>query len=151
MTGNFSLVQVLTPDHLRGRVMSVRLIVFGLQPFALLITGVIAETYGAPLAVTLTGLSAVVCGIVILVVFPALRTRRMRRSRRPAAMANLRATPLPPMRVVRARRRPQQAADLQGHPQPDSSYPAQAAINCGDPASAFVGRTGALRARTAGK
>ena len=76
MTGNFSLVQVLTPDHLRGRVMSVRLIVFGLQPFALLITGVIAETYGAPLAVTLTGLSAVVCGIVILVVFPALRTRQ---------------------------------------------------------------------------
>ena len=76
MTGNFSLVQVLTPDYLRGRVMSVRLIVFGLQPFALLITGVIAEAYGAPLAVTLTGLSAVVCGIVILAVFPALRTRR---------------------------------------------------------------------------
>ena len=75
MTGNFSLVQVLTPDQLRGRVMSVRLIVFGLQPFALLITGVIAETYGAPLAVTLTGLSAIVCGIVILALFPALRTR----------------------------------------------------------------------------
>ena len=76
MTGNFSLVQVLTPDQLRGRVMSVRLIVFGLQPFALLITGVIAEAYGAPLAVTLTGLSAVVCGIAILIVFPALRTRQ---------------------------------------------------------------------------
>ena len=75
MTGNFSLVQVLTPDQLRGRVMSVRLIVFGLQPFALLITGVIAETYGAPLAVTLTGLSAIVCGILILALFPALRTR----------------------------------------------------------------------------
>ena len=76
MTGNFSLVQVLTPDQLRGRVMSVRLIVFGLQPFALLITGVIAETYGAPLAVTLTGLSAVICGITILILFPALRTRQ---------------------------------------------------------------------------
>ena len=75
MTGNFSLVQVLTPDQLRGRVMSVRLIVFGLQPFALLITGVIAETYGAPLAVTLTGLSAIVCGVLILALFPALRTR----------------------------------------------------------------------------
>ena len=76
MTGNFSLVQVLTPDHLRGRVMSVRLIVFGLQPFALLITGVIAESYGAPLAVTLTGISAVVCGIAILILFPSLRTRQ---------------------------------------------------------------------------
>ena len=75
MTGNFSLVQVLTPDHLRGRVMSVRLIVFGFQPFALLITGVIAELYGAPLAVTLTGLGAFFCSIALLAFFPQLRTR----------------------------------------------------------------------------
>ena len=75
MTGNFSLVQVLTPDQIRGRVMSVRLIVFGLQPFALLITGVIAEAYGAPLAVTLTGTMAVICGAILLFFFPQLRTR----------------------------------------------------------------------------
>ncbi len=74
MTGNFSLVQVLTPDHLRGRVLSVRLIVFGLQPFALLITGWIAEAYGAPTAVTLTGIMAFICATAALIAFPALRT-----------------------------------------------------------------------------
>lgn len=75
MTGNFSLVQVLTPDQLRGRVMSVRLIVFGFQPFALIITGVIAEIYGAPFAVTLTGLGLFICAVALLSFFPSLRRK----------------------------------------------------------------------------
>ena len=79
MTGNFTLVQVLTPDHLRGRVLSVRLIVFGMQPFALLITGWIAEGHGAPMAVTLTGAMAFFCAVGALLLFPALRSRRNER------------------------------------------------------------------------
>jgi hypothetical protein len=44
-------VQTVAPDHLRGRVMSVYMLVFaGSIPFGNLITGGLAHLFGAPVA-----------------------------------------------------------------------------------------------------
>jgi len=57
-SGN-ALIQETTPDHLRGRVMSVwGLVLLGLTPIGSLIAGSLAQRIGAPLSV-ITG--AVVC------------------------------------------------------------------------------------------
>ncbi len=74
MTGNFALLQVLTPDHLRGRVLSIRFIVFGMSPFAILATGFFASDYGAPLAVAATGGMVLIGTALTLALFPSLRT-----------------------------------------------------------------------------
>lgn len=51
MVVNMTVVQVMSPDYIRGRVVSVRFLVIGLMPFGAITTGVLAETHGAPIAV----------------------------------------------------------------------------------------------------
>lgn len=56
MSAANTLLQTLTPDHLRGRVMSIFFMVFmGTPPVASLLAGVLAPHIGAPLTVGLTG------------------------------------------------------------------------------------------------
>ncbi|GAK51252.1 major facilitator superfamily MFS_1 [Candidatus Moduliflexus flocculans] len=70
-----ALVQVNSPDHLRGRVMGMySFLLFGLMPIGGLISGFLAEHIGAPLTIVL---NAGVCLLVALMtwfVFPALRS-----------------------------------------------------------------------------
>ncbi|MBT7467889.1 MAG: MFS transporter [Chloroflexi bacterium] len=60
MVVNMTVVQIMTPDHMRGRVVSVRFLVIGLMPFGALSMGGAAESLGAPTAVAIiAGIGAV--------------------------------------------------------------------------------------------
>mgnify|MGYP001008677772 CR=1 FL=1 len=73
LASNNTLVQVATPDELRGRVMSVYMMTWGLMPLGSLPQGLLADWFGAPYVATGTGLLA--CGVVILFAarFPHIR------------------------------------------------------------------------------
>ena len=61
MSAANTLLQTLTPDRLRGRVMSLFLMMFmGAPPIASLLAGGLAPHVGAPLTVGLTGVSCLV-------------------------------------------------------------------------------------------
>ena len=53
MVVNMTVVQVLTPDYIRGRVVSVRFLVIGLMPFGAVSMGALAESLGASTAVAI--------------------------------------------------------------------------------------------------
>jgi Na+/melibiose symporter-like transporter len=60
MVVNMTVVQIMTPDYMRGRVVSVRFLVIGLMPFGALSMGGAAESVGAPTAVAIiAGVGAV--------------------------------------------------------------------------------------------
>ncbi|MCX6023306.1 MAG: MFS transporter [Chloroflexi bacterium] len=74
LTTNFTQVQLVVPDVLRGRVLSFRMIIFGLMPVGALAAGALAEFIGAPQAVALGGATCLVMVMIVLVRFPELRT-----------------------------------------------------------------------------
>lgn len=63
MTLIVSLIMGHTPQELTGRVMSIFTITFGLMPLAMLPAGALAETFGAPIVVSIGG------GILVLFLF----------------------------------------------------------------------------------
>ncbi|MDE2868257.1 MAG: MFS transporter [Chloroflexota bacterium] len=63
MSVNQMALQLLVPDALRGRVMALRMMTFGLSPLGLLPLSVIAEVQGTPTAILLGGLATAVVGI----------------------------------------------------------------------------------------
>ncbi len=73
-TTNNTLIQSMVSDDVRGRVMSLREVAFGLGPSIGLLVGVMAEYTGAPLAVGVVGL---LCFVVMLGL--ALRLPQIRR------------------------------------------------------------------------
>jgi len=75
-TQNQTLLQVLAPRHLRGRVMSIRALERGLVPFATLLAGALAAALGAPSAVRI--MSAVGLATVALVVLTAPSILRLK-------------------------------------------------------------------------
>ena len=80
MTSSFTVIQILTPAHLRGRVMSLRLVGHGVTPLGMLLLGIGAE-YTSPVQATATmGVMAVVAMTVIALAMPDLGRAR------PAAM-----------------------------------------------------------------
>jgi len=69
-----SLVQTLTPDHLRGRVMGVYMLTFfGFAPIGALLAGGAATAVGVPLTVVLGAGGTLVCATVIALAIPSLR------------------------------------------------------------------------------
>ncbi len=76
MTANFALLQVLVPDRLRGRVMSVRFIIFGMSPLGIISLGIAAEMIGTPAATAWSGAVCAAAGMIVLLLFPALRSRK---------------------------------------------------------------------------
>lgn len=67
-----SILQVVTPDPLRGRVLSLYSMAFvGATPVGALLVGAIAEGWGVSMAYLIGGLSGLVC---VLALSPALRT-----------------------------------------------------------------------------
>ena len=63
-----TIVQGCAPDALRGRVMSVYMTVFtGTIPIGSLLTGALAESYGAPIAIGLGGVVAGLAAVAILI------------------------------------------------------------------------------------
>jgi MFS family permease len=73
LASNNTLVQVATPDELRGRVMSVYMMTWGLMPLGSLPQGVLADWLGAPVVAGGTGLLA---GLVVILV--AIRSPKIR-------------------------------------------------------------------------
>jgi Na+/melibiose symporter-like transporter len=60
MVVNMTVVQIMTPEYMRGRVVSVRFLVIGLMPFGALSMGGAAESLGAQIAVAIiAGVGAV--------------------------------------------------------------------------------------------
>ena len=70
-----SLVQALTPDAVRGRVMGLyTLVFFGLMPLGALWAGIVAEYLGEHVTVGLGAAAAFACSAAIAVAVPRLRT-----------------------------------------------------------------------------
>jgi MFS family permease len=65
MAATNTLIQAMSPDALRGRVMSVYAMMFmGVAPIGALVAGFVAERIGAPLTLALGGTICVVAGLV---------------------------------------------------------------------------------------
>ena len=75
-TMNHTIIQTITPDEYRGRVMGLQMMDHGLTPLGTLIFGAVAEFYGVSTAMLCAGLCALVTVIFILARFPAIRTYR---------------------------------------------------------------------------
>jgi predicted MFS family arabinose efflux permease len=75
LASNNTLVQVATPDELRGRVMSVYMMTWGLMPLGSLPQGVLADWLGAPAVAVGTGLLS--CLVVIIVAARSPNIRRL--------------------------------------------------------------------------
>jgi MFS family permease len=72
-----TLVQTTVPDALRGRVMSVYMMVFvGFFPIGSLIAGAMAERFGIPAGAAFGGVIALVYGLYLLWRAPGIRALR---------------------------------------------------------------------------
>ena len=79
MGASNTLIQTMTPDHLRGRVMSVYSMMFmGMAPVGALLAGVLADRFGAPVTVAIGGAIAIVGSIVFGLRLAALRPEARR-------------------------------------------------------------------------
>ncbi len=72
-TCNMTLVQLLAPDDLRGRIQSIYHLDHGLTPLASFIIGAFAEFYSPTAAVTAVGALALVISIYFLLAFTQIR------------------------------------------------------------------------------
>ena len=72
MSVNNTLIQMNITDEVRGRVMSVYMMSFGLMPLGTLPMGAIAESMGAPFAITIAGGALVVFVLLLTVLRPVL-------------------------------------------------------------------------------
>ncbi len=76
MSGSNTLVQALVPDALRGRVMSVFVMMFlGTAPLGALAAGWAAEHVGAPLTVSVGAVCSLVAGAIFAWRLPSVRAR----------------------------------------------------------------------------
>lgn len=73
MASTNTLLQLAVDDSIRGRVLSVYLLTWGLLPVGTLPAGAIADTWGAPLAVTVLTLVAIAAIVLVALRFPVLR------------------------------------------------------------------------------
>jgi MFS family permease len=75
-TLNQMILQMVTPDEFRARVMGLRMMDNGVTPLGSLIFGAVAEVFGISTAILIAGLCGLTVVLVILVRFPAIRTFR---------------------------------------------------------------------------
>jgi MFS family permease len=74
MASSNTLIQAMTPDYLRGRVMAVYSMVFmGLAPFGALFAGSVAKVIGAPGVVALGGSWGILAGLWFARLLPQVR------------------------------------------------------------------------------
>lgn len=73
MTSNFTLIQVICPDHIRGRVLSIRMIAVGVGPVGMVLLGGGAEVFGPAQATAVMGAISVALVVIILIAIPSLR------------------------------------------------------------------------------
>ena len=73
MTSNITLIQMHVDDRLRGRVMSIYMVNVSLMPIASLGTAAVAESLGAPFAVTVGGVIIIVFILAMVIFRSSLR------------------------------------------------------------------------------
>jgi MFS family permease len=74
MSSSNTLIQTMVPDELRGRVMAVYSMMFmGMAPFGALVAGAVANHIGAPITVSLGGLTCVAGSLVFGSRWPRMR------------------------------------------------------------------------------
>ena len=74
MTVNNTAIQLVIPEEMRGRVMSVMMMTFGLMPLGAVPAGVAAEAYGVRGVVVVGGLLSVVAVVILFNAMSAFRT-----------------------------------------------------------------------------
>ncbi len=74
LTTNLILVQTIVPDYIRGRVLSMRMIIFGLIPVGQVTAGAASEVVGAPTTIAVSG---ALCALFMLIL--VLRSPEVRR------------------------------------------------------------------------
>jgi MFS family permease len=72
-TLNNTAIQLLIPDRVRGRVSSFLMMSFSLPLLGTLPMSAVAEVWGAPTAVAIASLLAIVIGVIFFLASPALR------------------------------------------------------------------------------
>lgn len=72
-TINNTLLQLVAPEHFRGRIMSARIVVMGLMPVGMIPMGALAEAMGAPFTVALGGILFGLSVLAIVLTVPRLR------------------------------------------------------------------------------
>jgi MFS family permease len=73
-TVNNTVIQMVIPDEVRGRVMSVMMMTFGLMPLGAVPAGIAAQSIGAPPVVAAGAVLFIVSTLGIFVANPSLRT-----------------------------------------------------------------------------
>jgi len=74
MASSNTLIQAMTPDKLRGRVMAVYSMMFmGMAPFGAFFAGAVAHRWGAPWTVAMGGIACITSAIVFGRHFPTIR------------------------------------------------------------------------------
>jgi len=74
MSLNQTVLQQTVPDHLRGRVMSVYMLTWGLMPLGTLPIGMVAQSHGTPAALFLGGIVCYVGALWVFFFRPSFRT-----------------------------------------------------------------------------
>jgi MFS family permease len=79
MGSSNTLIQSMSPDRLRGRVMSVYSMMFmGMAPFGALLAGAVADRLGAPLTVACGGAISMLAAAIFWMWWPQIRVRAHR-------------------------------------------------------------------------
>ncbi|TAK61153.1 MAG: MFS transporter [Dehalococcoidia bacterium] len=103
MTVNNTAIQMVIPDEVRGRVMSVMMMTFGLMPLGAVPAGIAAQSLGAPPVVAAGAVLFIASTLVIFAAVPSFRSldrgmeegRDRETSRRAAPPSGERASPVP--------------------------------------------------------
>ncbi|MBM2826747.1 MAG: permease of the major facilitator superfamily [Dehalococcoidia bacterium] len=73
LTTNFTVVQIVVPDGLRGRVLSIRMVIFGMSPIGQLLGGWVSEEIGAPRTLALGGAICIALMLLVIAVSTEIR------------------------------------------------------------------------------
>jgi len=76
MTTNNTLLQTITPDQYRGRVIGIYTLNFGLRAIGSLIAGGLAHRYGSPIAILVGGVTT-----MILVIYSSFKFKAVRKAK----------------------------------------------------------------------
>ena len=76
LTSNITLVQMESHDYMRGRIMGIRYILMTSGPIGMLLLGVSAEMFGAPIALLLMSFVALFLVALVIARFPAMRLQK---------------------------------------------------------------------------
>jgi len=74
MTVTNTSIQLIIPDEVRGRVMSVMMMTFGLMPLGAVPAGVATEAVGAPPVVAVSALLFIASTLVLFLIIPSFRS-----------------------------------------------------------------------------